>query len=351
MDDIEIYDLGSKVISIVRDDIQKIMYEPIKGNLNIVWGLTPTVNAWARSSADVDKPPQHEIGINYELLRVVYRDIEAYFEYGKEVQKGLHNDIMENFFPKAAKPIEVIPTAFDVTTSIKNAFIAAITWVFYHELAHLEQEHGYIRSQSSEGPSTINEAVESENVILTGRRAAVSHATELAADFSSTMSCLIDLYLHFKGQDFLPSMRLFVIGVSCLIYRFNSGRSYIPTSEVEGSHPVPIIRLEGILPQMWEHVDIAFNTNISREELVYGLSINAVSVGLFWLGYSKITNAIPDNFFLEGHLNRPNCINYFKEIIHVWDDLTPTILQYRRAPKLFKLMTFSPTFRQIVNVE
>lgn len=348
MDDIGIYDLGSKIILTVRDDIQKIMYEPINGNLNVVWGHDPTVNAWARSLSGLDKPPQHEIGINFELLRVVYRDIEAYFEYGKKVKKGLHLDIMENFFPKALQSIDVLPTDFDVTTSIKNAFIAAITWVFYHELAHLEQEHGYIRNQACDGSVTINEAVEAERAILTGRQAAVSHATELAADFSATMSCLIDLYLQFQGKNFLPSMRLFVIGVSCLIYRFNGGCSYIPTPEPEGSHPVPIIRLEGILPQMWEHVDLEFNTNLSREELVYSLSISAVSVGLFWLGYSKSKNTIPDNFFLEGHLNRPNCRSYFKEIIHVWGHLTPRIFNHRRAPKLFLTMTFSPAFIQAV---
>lgn len=44
MEDIEIYDLGSKIISTVRDDVQKIMYEPIKGNLTIAWGESPSVN-------------------------------------------------------------------------------------------------------------------------------------------------------------------------------------------------------------------------------------------------------------------------------------------------------------------
>ncbi len=352
MEDIEIYELASEVISTIHKDIQKIMYKPIDGKLVVRWDTRPLVNAWASSTAELGAPPQHEIGIHYELLRVVYRDIEAYFEYSKQVHNGLDMDVIENFFPKATKPIQVLPVEFDISTSIRFAFIGAITWIFYHELAHLDQEHGYIRNwrKNSSSP-TIDEAIASSSPKATGWEAAVSHVTELAADFSSTLSCLVDLHHHFKGNEFLASMRLFVTGVSCLLYRFHGERSYIPSELPEGSHPTPIVRLEGILPQMWEHVDGLFNTNLSRECLVYGLSISAVSVGLFWLRFTNRTDAIPEHFFLEGHLNRPNCAAYFREIIPVWDTIVPRIIANRRPDRPLALLTFSPTFRECIGCD
>lgn len=346
MNDIEINELSASVIAVIQTDVQKLIYDPIGGELRVLWDERKEVNAWAASCSDINAPPKHEIGIHYELLKVVYRDIENYFEYGALASQGLDRDVLYNFFPNLDESYEAVPSAFATEDAIKNAFIGAITWIFFHELTHLIQEHGFIRNSSEDATNVISEAMCGKQEELSGKEAAVSHLTELAADMGATTLCVVELYRHFKGDDFFSSMQVFVIGISCLIYRFHGQKKYAPMETPKGTHPIPIIRLEAILPQMWEMIDIVLNTGITRKQLVNTLSAHSTSVGLYWLRHFEIYDAIPDYFFLEGPLNRASSILYYMEIIPVWDCIAPQIEQIRRNDNFPPLLFFTEQFRE-----
>ena len=346
MNDIEIYDLSAEVIAAIQKDVQELLYDPVDGELKVLWDERKVVNAWAASLSDINSPPKHEVGIHYELLRVVYRDIETYFDYGDLASQGLDKDILYNFLPNLNEEFEVIPSIFDRKDAIKNAFIGALTWIFFHELTHLEQEHGLIRNNSQDLVKIISEVMSGKQHELTGLSAAVSHLTELAADMGATSWCIAELYRHFKNDNFFASLQIFVIGISCLIYRFHGPTDYLPMDTPKGTHPIPITRLELILPQIWEMLTLIFTVDISREELVYTLSAHSTSVGLYWLRQYEIRDAIPEYFFLEGPLNRTSSMTYFKEIIPIWDQLSAQIKLSRRNDQFSPLLTFTNQFRQ-----
>ena len=92
---------------------------------------------------------RHSITIYYELVRQVWRDAEGLCEFLRSIPKGSGVDSLYDVYGDREK----LPTCFEEDEHVKNIFVAAITWVFFHELGHLMQEHGVIRAEFS---STAN---------------------------------------------------------------------------------------------------------------------------------------------------------------------------------------------------
>ena len=120
---------------------------------------------------------------------------------------------------------------------MKNIFVAAITWVFFHELGHLMQEHGVIRAEfgsTAEGPglaADIQDFEASGDDVLIGREAVVSHATELAADFEAMNFYVAELIRHVSDPTFASVeartevlaglVYVMLCGLSLVFFRFN----------------------------------------------------------------------------------------------------------------------------------
>lgn len=385
MTDSEIYYLAQSIASSITGDLAEGIYKELKGTLSIIWKERPRkFNAWAESKAPINEPPEHKIGINFELALLMYRDAEAFCDFaGSNLATDAFKPLFEN-----SDTIPSLPSGFSKEDCAKNIFIAAFTWVYFHELGHAIQEHGYIRHRFGgqvadsqiveECDANATEDDSNATNRLTGKAAALSHTMELAADFEATSYCIFELLRHFVfkeeiDENIAPSsmtledlvaqdydvgifkdiLYLFVCGLSCVFYRFHGLNNLSLQDVPEGSHPNPIIRMEINLPHLYEYFDLPAIREMTkhemrREDLVRFLTTAANSAAIFWIHKKTDSITIPNNYFLIGLGNRPEIKNYFQIIVSTWDEIKPTIESIRRFGAPFGLLQFTPVFRQIV---
>jgi len=342
--DLEIYELAGKVISSIAGDMQDGIYSDLDGELSIVWSQEKIIQAWAESKGSIDKSPSHKIGFHYELIRQVYRDIELYCEY---IESQVDKNIFNMWFQNDVQPYNLLTSHFAKEAYINNIFMAALTWVFFHELGHLKQEHGYIRNKFTNITiSLIHETNVNNNEEIQGREAAISHVTEMAADFEAIDTCIFELIRQFQGEELKPAIYEFICGVSCVLYRFHGAKPFTAEHYPQGSHPNPLIRLENIIPQIYEFFSMeavhqVIKVELTREDMVKICSSAATSVGLFWLRNNRAKVEVEDNYFLMGSWYRPGMESYLKVIIEIWDEIEPTIKKIRRFGTDFGLLRFS----------
>ena len=119
------------------------------------------------------------------------------------------------------------------------------------------------------------------------------------------------------------------------MYIFNGIKPFTAEYYPEGSHPNSLIRLENIIPQIYEFFSLRelhqiTNIELTRKDMVKICSSAANSVGLFWLRKNNIEVKVKDNYFLMGSIQRKGMDNYLKIIIETWDEIEPTIKKFRR---------------------
>lgn len=354
IEDLEIYEISRELTRSIAHDFSEGIYRELNGELVVAWSELQRASAWAESKGDINSPPNHKIVITYELARRLYRDAEAYYQYASnEFLNEKIQSIFQGFDPKPK-----LPNHLNDVDSIRNIFIGSLTWVFFHELGHLKQEHGYIRKLfgvSSSG-SFIEDCEASGIQALSGRAAAISHVTEFAADVEATVTCVLELVRHFLRPDsnnsehdlseFRNNLYLMMCGVSCALYRFHGDS--IPASESipTGSHPTPIRRLEVFLPNVYERLDVLGEKfhGLNRKYLVYLCAGAADSVALFWLHPYLPQSSGVAHFMVRGILQDP-FKRYWIEIIQIWDEVRKEIKKVRRFGDDFELLSFTDELR------
>lgn len=355
--DQEIYALAHGVLTDITEKLADGTYKRLNGSLAFAWSVEPKFNAWAESSTLVDGPPQHKIVLHYELARILYRDAEAFCSFA--VDEQIKNLITKSFGDDAA---ELLPSCFTINDCIHNMFLASLTWVYFHELGHLMQEHGRVRSCGTISKnSTIAEFDAHAANALEGRKAAISHATELAADFEATTQCLVASARHFlKGplvdesdgaEVFLGNIYLLTCSLACIFYRFNAGSPARAELPITGSHPNPIYRLEVAAPHIYEFTEVLLRANefdADRRRLV-SMVKQAADLGSFFLNYTRATSTEETiHLFVKGLLQRPEFRSYSQEIITTWDEIHPEILAYRHFGFELGVMRFTEEYRRVV---
>jgi hypothetical protein len=287
----------------------------------------------------------------YELARQLYRDVQEFYAF-------VTCSKSQEFLPKILRALgdqefSIMPKDFTEEDQIKNMFLGALTWVLFHELSHLQQEHGYIRSKFiTSGCQLINECDVFSSARLTEKDAAIYHVTELAADFEAISFCISELQRHFKADIFLGAAYLFVCGISCCFYRFNC--NYLDVESVPvGSHPNPIVRMELSIQQLIEFLDFdcfprLVGFSMDRKKLVYFFNQAVFISSIFW----HMTSVDSANHDLERlvlkPVSEPVRKSYFKAIIDTWDEIVTDIRAVRRSEPPFSLLTFTDEFRELV---
>ena len=356
MTDIEINELSIEVITSIAEDLRVAYYDKVGGTHTIEWGVEQSINAYADSNSNPESSPNHKIIINYELLRAIYRDIETYCYY---IENNVDSEVFENLCGKDMQPKDLLTNYFSKESYHRNIFLASITWVFFHELGHLKQEHGYVRSMFNKlGVTLISECSINNEKTLEGKAAAVSHITEIAADFEAINICNLELIKHFKGKDMLlPAIFLFTSGVSLAIYAFYNKKILMESNIPQGTHPNPLVRLEIMLPQIWEFFSIpqleeVLKVKLSRKDLVYTCQSAASSVGIFWMKKNQLpldTDSL--NNLTQGMYQRPELITYMKILIETWDEIIPIINLNRSKREIitndFGLLYFTDESRSL----
>jgi hypothetical protein len=356
MTDSEIFLLASDVVAVIVGDLSEGIYAKLGGSLSAGWVTAPKIAAWAESLSSVDIPPRHRIVISYELVRRLYRDAEHYHDFAAGA-------LSEERFQAAFAHLEIkplLPRSLARANSVKNMFIAALTWVLFHELGHSAQEHGYIRRCfGMTQPETHIEDCQSDgDEPLDGRAAVISQVTELAADVFATHLCLAELMRHFlepeevndedSKLEFRSNLHLAVCGIASALYLFNGQRCSEPEPIPLGSHPTPVRRLEVVLPNIFEKLDAGevgerFH-GLSRRQLVHLCTGGAYSAGFFWL-WRAGAHGVPPHFMPKGLLQDPHRKTYWGALIGAWDEIESAVLRVRRFGDDMGMLSFTQEFR------
>lgn len=364
LSELEVYQLASDVINSISDDLNRTIYSKLGGKLSISWRENISFNASAQILNKLSEAPNHRITINYGLVKELYRDVVQYHEFAENINYqpailSLLNSISE---------MPMLPECFNKKDSINNMFMASLTFIFFHEVGHLMQQHGRVRANflgHFSDDLTINECEVNASAQLTGKQAAISHTTELAADFSAITRCIFELLRHFsdekvvgknhRGIPFLGAVQLFVSGVSCLFYRFRGFESSHLETVPHGSHPFPLVRLELNLPHIYEMlsfpvIDEIVGHGLDRKQLVELVSRAAYSGAFFWLVRSQDRSlGIPENYLFKGLLASEELKKYIKCIIETWDEIKPMIDLYNLDEMPFSKLNFTDELRTAVN--
>ncbi|MBK9160276.1 MAG: hypothetical protein IPM27_01680 [Nitrosomonadales bacterium] len=361
MEDIEIYELGCNVLSTLNRELGEGIYAEVKGELAIQWGYDPIFGAYASSCGSIDQPPQHCVTIRFEFIRQMWRDAENFCDFLNAIPAGSDTDRLYDFYGDSAK----LPSCFSKEEQIKNLFMAALTWVYFHEIGHLMQEHGVIRARhgaiDDQKSSEVHEFNAYGNNALTGHAAVVSHTTELAADFEATNFYLMELFRHISDPRFVRQenraevfsglLYLMICGLSIVFYRFNGAFPLAPSTFPEGSHPSPLTRLEINIPHIFEILSAPqmgefMGHNLDRKQLVQLSQKAALSVALYWSMTNTDERKFDDRFLIRGLLSNLADLQYLTHIVKCWDELLPEILAIRRFGSTLGLLTFTDEFRE-----
>lgn len=352
MEKFEIIELACDVFSTISGDLNEGIYKDLNGNLSVKWSTKRSFYACASVRSSVEEPPLHHIELTYDTATLLYRDIEDYYEY---IKFGADNDKFDIWFEGFDYP-KSLSSESQKEHCCKNMFISGLTWIFFHELGHLVQEHGYIRKlYDCSGSTDVIDCSSYDNEKYNstkGKSSAVSHATEMAADYFATISVLSALLRHFESDELENEIKTFSSALALVLYRFHGIKSYSSTEIPEGSHPPPLIRLENTMPLFFEFYSTqellkSNGSNMSRLDLINITSWSSFSVGIFWLR-KNMQSGVPENFFLSGSLQRPGMKKYHRVIIDIWDEIKPKIDQVKRLDNPFAELRFSDEYREIL---
>ncbi|PIF90216.1 hypothetical protein CLU86_1096 [Acidovorax sp. 62] len=360
LEDAKINALASQVLADITRDLNESIYTKLGGELTITWRGERRFGAFASSLSKAGEPPKHRVTICDGLAIQVWRDAEDLCKFLRSIPKDSGVDKLYDFFGDRVK----LPQGFRDEDLVKNIFFAAITWVYFHEIGHLMQEHGVIRAEFAEGhsdsvPATDVHDFEAANYKrLFGREALVSHVTELAADFEATHLFVSDLIRHVKDSDSVDDQNrtevlsgllyLMVCGLSLIFFRFNGNQPILPTAVIEGSHPNPLVRLEIIVPQIFESLDLigkVVDHGLDRRELVLLCGKAAFSATLYWSTTKSEKHEFDNQFLLKGLLANPVVLQYLQPIVVCWEEMLPRVKELRRFGSKLGLMTFTESFK------
>ena len=357
MTDEDIYQYSANIIGSIVTDLSLGTYAKLGGSLTISWCPEPRVRAWAESMGGPEEPPKHNVVISYELARRFYRDAEDFHDF---CGGGHLNGNLAAFFSDFDPKPQLSPN-LSREASVQNMFIGAITWVFFHELGHLVQEHGHIRKLFSNGSalSLLVDCELSSQHPLDTETALICHVTEFAADREATLSCTLELVRHFlsvegkwdstHASSFRDTLFLFVCGLSAALYRFHGERPEGPEAVPSSSHPTPVRRLEACLPSIYETCELmGEHHGMNRRQLVCLCSGAAYSVGFFWHSLYSKKDGIPDNFLIKGLLQDPYKESYWPAIIASWAKIEPEVRRIRRFGAELAILSFTDDFRNRV---
>ncbi|WP_372362186.1 hypothetical protein ACCQ10_03145 [Xanthomonas sp. NCPPB 1325] len=358
----DICNLAHDVLSAITRDLNEEHYKDPMSSLTFSWSTQPGFVAWAESNSCPSQPPVHKICFSYELAICTYRDAEDFYDFST-FKDELDLPIIKMLEEVTGKHPSAL-ACFDRQAAVSNMFIAGITWIYFHEIGHLIQEHGYIREIYSDKPTGItlvSEANGSLSKALSPRDSEVSHTTEVAADFEAITLSISEILRHaFRDSEnscdlefFLGTTYLLAAMLPCLFYRFLDNKHLDAQQLPEGSHPHPVRRLELLIPHIvetldWHPVRSVTHHMIDRRELV-GLIGHAAYIGaIFWLGRHSDERPV-DPEILFSIINKDDAgKQYFRRIVEIWDEIEPKIREIRRYGPEMGVMTITQEFRDIL---
>lgn len=284
-----------------------------------------------RASASTREKDVHQISLSYGVATSLYKDATL---VPLLAQKNLLIDpqlraklllyssgitrIEESLFNE--KNFELVKSLF---------FSTSLLWIYFHEQAHLFQNHGEIYLEETSGFHGVYDWVEVSETVqtsLTGRDAWIRHCLELSADHEAIHSVLL-YEIERKGRISALSVWIILFSVNCLFFRFHENNPKTPMKEASGSHPAPYIRMYlasicvlNFLDRVEVFKHIAWES--SREDLRHILDHAITSAQ----AYAQLTsNSTDKNLIQKGHGNYKSIEKYIYEMAKTWSRLSPKV--------------------------
>lgn len=336
----EVIALAAKTLNTLTDDINELFYAKAGGELTLRWGMIQTPNAEAESLGSPKDPPKHRITINEYLVPTLYNEIENYYYF---LKRNPFMDILsdyegENIFYKLTSGVKDIAL-------IKNSFITALVWIFYHELAHLVQEHPHISPKKNKKFTELYERSE-----LNSNDALTCHILELMADHFSTHFVFFDIVNQyrnskFSNKEFDICLATSLIGISTATYLFADLNFENIDLDLKDSHPPAIIRLELALPLFLKNFKEIeeLNAFYQKGKVLNSEKLNKLSMWIiastFFFNHEKWClsekkfffddQSINKNLIFKSILERKNGKDYLlkinRELLHILVSICPIL--------------------------
>tara|TARA_R110001583_G_scaffold125135_1_gene276639 strand:+ start:1060 stop:2115 length:1056 start_codon:yes stop_codon:yes gene_type:complete len=349
MKDHEIIDKAVETLTSISNDIENAFYSKCNFSFNLHWNSNSTPSAKSISHYPIES---HEIIIHYTLIIDIYREIENLISH---INSSTDDYIIKDILKEKIPEDPLASNSYTLDQQIYNAFTAAITWIYFHELSHLDQEHAYIRSQHSNHSCNI---IDELNINVSNKdnitNSEIYHLTELAADRSASIICASELYRHFgdRNDEFKAMMKLFYLGISCALYLFSKNNSFSISLPISSTHPIPIIRLEMFLTSVWEtfspvqekapYTDIGYE----RIELINIASWVSTATALYFNQKWKVGFDI--KHLVNGTINRENGKEYLKILINTWHLVEPQLKSLQHSKLEHLLLHFSDEYKKMI---
>lgn len=358
MEDIELYEWATDVLSSITQELNESYYKDLNGSLTLQLDTSNIVNAQAIIYSECNEPPMHSISITYKLIRTLYNDAITFTSY---VYSGTDDEAYKLWY-EDNNVYTKVREKWGRSEFAKNTFLAGLTWVYFHELGHLTQEHQFIRDRYSPGKNTISE-IHLTNISTENEAAAsIWHATEIAADYFATCMCVGEIIRQLGAgageaeNNKLPDEENFDVpvcfltcGISLMLHRFQ-GKNFFEEQTIPiGTHPKPFIRLEIIVPLIFEILSVP-NTDL-RRIYVKATSESTSRVSLYWIRATGIMEGIPEHYLIEGTQNRPGMIEYMSHIILAWDEISSEIAKKFTFGSQRMVLTFTKQLRDKTNLK
>lgn len=295
--------ISEAVVSSLTNWANKNIFSKINGKLIFSIPLNESVNAGARyNSSSTSYAP--EIFITLGMIREIYRDSFTFPLVSNRIAEETSNiaqlnDIFNNEVYVYSSGVPVIreqckSQLAKITESaykeIKNERISTnditcrflmfefmVSWVFFHELSHIIQQHNLLKTSVNEDEFyEISSAKGGSDSDLD------SQAREILADIEGLGLTL--QYLHMNGVFCSETSYLLLSSISCMFNRFYD--KYEEKLEVSnGTHPHPTIRNDFIhncfVKLLYEILKSDFTDNTARA-LAYISTRSMLLTGIFW---------------------------------------------------------------------
>ena len=139
----------SELLSNLANEISLESFEPQSSSFYVLMKATNDLIA----EAAYKEPNEYTAEISYGLIQCIVSDAADFYD--------LHPKIVEN----SGSPIKLLhklvsPAVFSPNKDqfVNNCTCGALTWVLFHELAHIAQGHHFLdKNQSEHGKISINE--------------------------------------------------------------------------------------------------------------------------------------------------------------------------------------------------
>ncbi len=366
METFEICQFAESVLRTMVLEINKETYIPNGGILQIYFSREEIKNAYAQNISTESSPFNHKITITYELICSLYENAVIFHNYLESEFDKKHFDF---YFKEDVNYNDLIPEKWNQEQFCKNLFLAALTWIFFHELAHLNQNHFKLvtRTYKLNDLSTRNNIIFDEIIFLikfdNGQSTFTdNHVFEFFADYEATIICISELIRHFydDSKELENMIYIFTCGVSLALYSFQN-KDYFEISLEDSftySHPLPLVRLGMVIPILNEFFSLIAKAsyeiegkkllNLDRKEIVQLTNRAWVVNSLFWWRIANVPSEFLKNFQIIGLLSDEDFKQYLKLIVKKSDEFREKIIEQQLIRNQFTVMTFTDQVRNLV---